>query len=449
MAFLDDLLKKIRKPLEYFNPTSNQGQNFWSTKTAQRLADVQKAPATRFATGAVESFGQRIAKPIASLFGEAGYQAGRYVTDPTFRKSIKGQPLTPEEIEKLNKKPDTKFLQPEQMKSPKQIAKTGRAATTRANLAILGLANPTNALLTAVLSGILGYGTAKLSKAEDPAYEAGKAAGYAPVYAGINKLTGPSQDVIAGKLLGKSTNFLKKGLTKGAVYGTGNVLEDILFTPLTELRKPTAGELAVSGGTGLVSGVGSEAFESAMKQVTRTIRKIRPKMSETQARKAAEDYVRNEIGQFTGLNKRPTTKAPTPPAPYGTHKDIPIGLSVKRVSPEEGARLRGELKPTRKEIPPNLKSLAEEARKYKSAGEFVRKFPDRESFFLSKNLKWQKSLKGFEDLADGDREFARYGNWFISYDPVVYAKARYRYQIYNEKGQFLTAADTLPRAMAK
>ena len=286
MAFLDDLLKKIRKPLEYFNPTSNQGQNFWSTKTAQGLANVQKAPATRFATGATESFGQRIVKPVASLFGETAYQAGRYVTDPTFRKSIKGQPLTPEEIEKLNKKPDTKFLQPEQTKSPKQIAKTGTAAITRANLAILGLANPTNALLTAGLSGILGYGTAKLSKAEDPAYEAGKAAGYAPVYAGINKLTGPSQDVIAGKLLGKSTNFLKKGLTKGAVYGTGNVLEDILFTPLTELRKPTAGELAVSGGTGLASGVGGEAFESAIKQVTKTIKKIRPNMSETQARKA-------------------------------------------------------------------------------------------------------------------------------------------------------------------
>ena len=129
MSFLDDLLKKIRKPLEYFNPTSNQGQNFWSTKTAQGLANVQKAPATRFATGAAESFGQRIVKPYASLLGEAGYQAGRYVTDPTFRKARSGQPLTPEELEQLNKKPATKFLQPEQMSNPKQIIKTGTAAT--------------------------------------------------------------------------------------------------------------------------------------------------------------------------------------------------------------------------------------------------------------------------------------------------------------------------------
>ena len=194
MAFLDDLLKKIRKPLEYFNPTSNQGQNFWSTKTAQGLANVQKAPATRFATGAVESFGQRVAKPVASLLGEAGYQAGRYVTDPTFRKSIKGQPLTPEELEQLNKKPATKFLQPEQMSNPKQIIKTGTAATTRANLAAIGLANPTSALLTGGLAGGLGYGVAKLSGAKEPAYEAGKAAGYAPVYAGINKLTGRSEE---------------------------------------------------------------------------------------------------------------------------------------------------------------------------------------------------------------------------------------------------------------
>ena len=191
-------------------------------------------------------------------------------------------------------------------------------------------------------------------------------------------------------------------------------MEDILFTPLTELRKPTAGELAVSGGTGLASGVGGEAFESALKQVTKTIKKIRPKMSDTQARKAAEDYIRNELGQFTGLKRKPTTKAPTTPAPYGTHtvkvrggesftlpnryktptakpatkgthtvrvndamtgesyefelpnksadaefykdlrkelglpeegytsEDIPLGLSIKKVSREEGARLRGE-----------------------------------------------------------------------------------------------------------
>jgi len=51
MAFLDELLKKIKKPLdtlpdwarkspvkvasEYLSPTSNQGRNFWSTKTAE------------------------------------------------------------------------------------------------------------------------------------------------------------------------------------------------------------------------------------------------------------------------------------------------------------------------------------------------------------------------------------------------------------------------------
>jgi len=60
MAFLDDLLKKIRKPLQaidtpeerraivsnatnraitgakqYFDPTSNQGRNFWSTPPAK------------------------------------------------------------------------------------------------------------------------------------------------------------------------------------------------------------------------------------------------------------------------------------------------------------------------------------------------------------------------------------------------------------------------------
>jgi len=58
MSFLDDLLKKIKKPLEtlpdwakkspvkvaseYLKPTSNQGQNFWSTKTAEKLGNIQQ-----------------------------------------------------------------------------------------------------------------------------------------------------------------------------------------------------------------------------------------------------------------------------------------------------------------------------------------------------------------------------------------------------------------------
>ena len=114
-------------------------------------------------------------------------------------------------------------------------------------------------------------------------------------------------------------------------------------------------------------------------------------------------------------------------------------------------------KMTGEEIQKAKEHLAEvpkvpKARKYKNAEEFILDFPDKEEFFLSRNLKWESSLKGFEDLAGQDKKFAKYGNWFIEDNPI-YAKspsgARQRYHIHNTKGEVVAAETTIPRAMAK
>jgi hypothetical protein len=221
-----------------------------------------------FAQGVGSGFYDRIVKPYASLVGEAFHQTGR-LANPAFRKSVFGGDLTPEEAEQVLASKPTKYLEPSQLDSRAKIAGTGLAATSKAMLAASGLANPASLVVPAVVSGGLGYGAASLAGADNPAYEAGRAVGYSPVYAGINKVTSMPikslgfpgfQQTIAKTLFPKSASTLGRVLTKGAVAGTSNVAEDIAFTPMTEGRMPTKRELAVDFGTGMAVGAGGEAI---------------------------------------------------------------------------------------------------------------------------------------------------------------------------------------------
>ena len=114
--------------------------------------------------------------------------------------------------------------------------------------------------------------------------------------------------------------------------------------------------------------------------------------------------------------------------------------------------VRPEVKPRIKPISKKLEPLVQETRKYKSAEEFIKDFPDKEEFFLSRGLKWEKSLKGFENLAGRGKKFAKYGNWFIEDNPI-YAEGplgtKVRYHVHNTKGEVITAETAIPKAMAK
>lgn len=65
-----ELVKKLKtgasSVTNYFNPTSNNGQNFWSTPTAQKVANVQRGIQT--ISPKIEQFGQNIQKATAPDF---------------------------------------------------------------------------------------------------------------------------------------------------------------------------------------------------------------------------------------------------------------------------------------------------------------------------------------------------------------------------------------------
>lgn len=417
MSILDDILKKVKRNTldktdldekvvsavrgipqkvgDYFNPTTTQTikspvpggditrpSNFWTTPAAQKLADIQAHPTTQFVAGAIDAFWNRIVRPYVSLLGEAGYQGGRYLFDPTFRKVVQGKPLTQEELDKLNQGRDSLFLKPQQIKSRKETAKTGTAATVKALLATYGLGGGTaSALTTAALAGGLGYGAAKLSGSDRPWYEAGQAAGYSPVYTGINRLTGGPQEAITKKVLGEGANWLKRGFLKGGIVGTGNILEDLVFTPLTELRKPTKNELIVSGGTGILMSVGGEALGAVRSKVASILKKGKPDLSDAQAKAEADKYLRDRLGRFMSP-RQPTVyiSGPDRPAtptkgklvqtdpdhwklvdrelgmPEGGYRleDLPMGLRIRPITPEERAKLPksgGEIPAEQMELP--------------------------------------------------------------------------------------------------
>lgn len=68
----------------------------------------------------------------AKLLGEAGYQVGRFITQPTFRKAVLGGELTPEEARQLTRQRPTLFLSEKEIGTPEKILETGTRATAGA-----------------------------------------------------------------------------------------------------------------------------------------------------------------------------------------------------------------------------------------------------------------------------------------------------------------------------
>ena len=220
-----------------------------------------------FGKGVIKGVGSFV-KPYVSLIGEAGYQGGRFLVDPTFRKAIKSpESLSMAEIEKVNKPRQTAFLTPQQIRNKPQIGKTATAATARTQLATIGLANPITALTTAGLAGGLTYGAQKLTKQPTDYGQIGEAVGKSPVYAGVGRLTTPVSNVFSNYFstgLGTAgiPNFLLRAGIKGTSFGGMNVLENYLTTPLLEGRQPTKQENVLAFAIGVLGGAGEEGFRA-------------------------------------------------------------------------------------------------------------------------------------------------------------------------------------------
>ena len=322
-----------------------------------------------FSKGVAKGFYGGVVKPYASLIGEAAYQGGRYLVDPTFGKAIRApESLSQEEIYKVNKPRQTAFLRPQQIQTRKQTVLTGGAATLKAGLAATGVFNPATALTTAGIAGGLTYGAQKLFRQPTNFEQIGRAVGESPVYAGVGKLTLPIQNTLAsyfstGLMTKGLTNFLLRAGIKGTTAGGFNVAENYLTAPLLEGRQPTKEENALAFGIGLLGGAGDEGFQAIRNKIKGGIRLRQPGQSEQYYETETGKFIRNLRGQF--IKFEPNKKEPKY---YGDLREelglprygvdprkIKLGLSVQEITPEQRAKLPTQPKGVGEEVPVGLK----------------------------------------------------------------------------------------------
>jgi hypothetical protein len=195
----------------------------------------------------------------ARTLGEAGYQAGRFVTNPLYRKSILtgGQGMSPTELQQASQLNNTRFLRPDQIQNRTRTAVTGGTGTAKAMLGAYGLTAGLPAVAsTAAVSGLINTGIAKATGG-DP-YEAfGYGVGSSSQYGGLNRLTGPFIDQRVAKLGLGGKSLLTRTLRRAGASAGFNLGEDALFTAGTEGRMITPKEalasLAIGGITGPLS----------------------------------------------------------------------------------------------------------------------------------------------------------------------------------------------------
>ena len=213
MAFLDELVKKLKKPFEYFDPTSNQGQNFWSTKTAQALADIQSSPIGVFSSKAVESTG--IPKYL-NILNAAGLTL---LGTAQMKKQPEKATQMLEKAYALRQKTGTEGSFDQGVKSGLKTLGSGAEATARTILTLKGapkMLTPTGAASTAAI-GALGGGISKLlggSFAEG----AGSAVGYSPATRAFTSMSDP---FIRRLIPGASGNVAQR-----LASGLGNLAQD-------------------------------------------------------------------------------------------------------------------------------------------------------------------------------------------------------------------------------
>lgn len=255
MSILDEVLGLKKKAVDYFNPTSNKGRNFWSTPAAKPLAWAQKGTqaaaripqvnlqpsASRIQAPVLRFAAQNVAAPIAQSFinSPANYlkgisEAGQYLGSTYANK----QPL---QLSRLGAK----------------VAPTGEAIL---NVASLGLGK--QALKQAT----------KLPFKQAVVKEGLKGAGWGSLYGGVAGL-GQSEDMTPAEAFRTIALSAGGGALAGGALGAG------------------AG--AAGGALGYVKGVASKGY-----------RELHPEASEEQVTRFVNGFMRNELGQFAKQKKK-------------------------------------------------------------------------------------------------------------------------------------------------
>lgn len=146
---------------------SRKTQEETQKSTIQPTAPVAPTPQAPVATPTpqpekksfVRGFVDALVDPAikyAKYVGEAGYQGGRYIIDPTFRKAVNGGDLTGEEAQKLNAMPDTMFVDKEKIKDRASAITSGLKATAgAAAYAMPGAASFKGAVAAGAAAGAL------------------------------------------------------------------------------------------------------------------------------------------------------------------------------------------------------------------------------------------------------------------------------------------------------
>lgn len=128
-----------KKAQEVSGITSPLAQTGAVSRPAQTSTKTSAVESEQEDSGFVYKFVKGLVQPAidyGKFVGEAGYQAGKFVFDPTFRKSVLGEKLTPEEAEKLSSQKSTLFYSEDEaerkLSSTKKIVGTGAKATAGA-----------------------------------------------------------------------------------------------------------------------------------------------------------------------------------------------------------------------------------------------------------------------------------------------------------------------------
>lgn len=251
-------------------------------------------PGNEIARGIAQGV-RNVFEPYAQTLGEAGYQATRFATNPTYRKAILtgGQGMSPEELQKASQFKTSQFLKPEQISNRSEILKTGSSATGKALIGAYGLTAGAPQLAGTAL---LGGGIQAAFAPQGQRLQAfGQGIGEAPLYSGAGKF---SQDVttrLVGKFAGKAP-LLTSRIGQGAV----NVGENIGFDIATGRNPLDPTNLGLS----FITGAAGKPFQTGSVKANFRLDKLT--MDEVVQ---AEDMILNPKRYLSDLGSFATRKA--------------------------------------------------------------------------------------------------------------------------------------------
>jgi len=193
-TFVNDIKQAgstLTKKLQYFNPESNGGQNFWSTPVAQKMGNIQKVT-------------QPIYTPVKNTISQGAQSYARMVSDP--KTNIMG------------------------LATSKLGTNTSKSRATLPGMT--SKYNPLSDILPTVKGGLAAYGSLKTPLATasfgllNPVFEGAQQLGSQILHKQPLKL-----NVDVPKSIGEGVNF-------GAVFGPINEATNYVLKPLLKTIRP-------------------------------------------------------------------------------------------------------------------------------------------------------------------------------------------------------------------